>query len=101
MEAGETETQTALRELAEETGLTAALDPSATVTIEYPLSPISRKQAVYFLGQVHGEPNIRQGEIQAFRWATAEELKDYLFPDMLEACRKTNKVTNSPESDIC
>lgn len=88
MEAGETETETALRELYEETGLTAILDPCATATIEYPISPVARKQVVFFLGQVNGTPRTRAGEIEGFRWVKAGELNDYLFPDTVSACQK-------------
>ena len=55
-------------------------------SIEYPISPISRKQVVFFPGQVSGTPKARHGEIDAFRWVKAEELKDYLFPDTVTAC---------------
>ena len=88
MEAGETEVQTALRELFEETGLTAELDTSKTATIEYPISPIARKQVIFFLGRVDGTPAPRLGEIENCRWVKAEELKDYLFADTVEACTK-------------
>ena len=87
MEIGETETDTALRELWEETGLRAVLDTRKTATIEYPISPIARKQVVFFLGETSGIPNAREGEIQSFRWVKAEELKNYLFPDTVDALR--------------
>lgn len=95
MEAGETEEQTALRELFEETGLTAQLDTRRAV-IEYQLlreygtevgeSAIPRKQVVFFPGRVNGTPKVRDGEIASFKWVRAEELKDYLFPDTVDAC---------------
>ena len=87
MEAGETEVQTALRELFEETGLTAKLDAGRCASIEYPISSFARKQVVFFLGEVTGVPKVREGEIDKFKWVTAEELKDYLFPDTYEACK--------------
>ena len=43
MEAGETEEETALRELFEETGMTAVLDTGKRATMEYPISPHCRK----------------------------------------------------------
>lgn len=86
MEAGETEMETALRELREETGLTARLDPDQRTIIEYPVGIGARKQVVFFLGQVSGRPRIREGEITRCKWVTAEELKDYLFPDTVAAC---------------
>lgn len=86
MEAGETEVQTALRELNEETGLTAELDEGISAAIEYPIRPIGRKQVVFFPGEVSGTPRIRPGEIARFKWITAEELKDHLFPDTVKMC---------------
>lgn len=93
MEAGETEIQTALRELEEETGLTARLDSSNSAVIEYPILPGCRKQVVFFLGQVSGTPRTRAGEIQGFKWVTEEELKEHLFPDTVEACMKLLQST--------
>ena len=87
IEAGETDVQTALRELYEETGLTATLDTSRCASIEYPISSFARKQVAFFLGEVTGVPKVREGEIDKFKWVTAEELKDYLFPDTYEACK--------------
>lgn len=88
MEAGETEEQTALRELWEETGLAAKLDASRRAAIEYPISDIARKQVVFFLGQVEGEAALPEKEIEKFKWVTAGSLKDHLFPDTVEACKK-------------
>lgn len=87
MEAGETEVQTAQRELYEETGLTAKPDTARSATIEYPISDFARKEVLFFLGEVTGEPKVRAGEIEKFKWVTAEELKDYLFPNAFEACK--------------
>lgn len=88
MEAGETEMDTAIRELPEETGLQAKLIPGARVIDEYMVSPITRKQVVLFLGEVQGEPVPREEEIETFRWVKADKLKDYLHPDTYEACAK-------------
>lgn len=88
MERGETEAQTALRELSEETGLTAILDMEKTAVIEYPLSSISKKQVVFFRGEVSGKVTPQASEVERFKWVRAEELKDYLFPDTVEACLK-------------
>lgn len=88
MEAGETEVQTALRELWEETGLTAKLDTSRHATIEYPISNIARKQVIFYLGQVEGEVTFPANEIEKFKWVRAEELERHLFPDTVEACKK-------------
>ena len=87
MEAGETETETALRELEEETGLRARLDINHTAVIEYPISPICRKQVVFFPGEVTGTPSVRHGEIENYKWVRAEELGSFLFPDTVAAIR--------------
>ncbi len=91
MEAGESELQTALRELAEETGLTANIDASRSAAIEYPISDFAQKEVVFYLGEVSGDPKVREGEIDKYRWVTSEELKDYLFPDTYDACKKLLK----------
>ena len=88
IEAGETDVQAALRELYEETGLTAKLDTSRSAAIEYPISSFARKQVVFFLGEVAGAPKVREGEIEKFKWVTAAELKQDLFPDTYAACER-------------
>jgi len=91
MEAGETEIDTALRELAEETGLSATLDVSRSATIQYPISDYAHKEVVFYLGAVSGIPNVRKGEIDAYKWVSEEELKNFLFPDTFEACKELLK----------
>ncbi len=86
MEAGETERQTALRELYEETGLTAQLDTEKSAVIEYAISPTVCKKVVFFLGQVSGTPHVREGEIESYRWVTADKLAEYLHADTADAC---------------
>lgn len=88
MEAGETEVQTALRELYEETGLRARLDSRYAASIEYAISPVAKKQVVFFPGQVSGIPKVRPGEIERFKWVSQQELAQYLFPDTVDACTK-------------
>jgi ADP-ribose pyrophosphatase len=76
------------RELREETGLTARQDSAHRAVIEYPISPVGRKQVVFFPGQVSGIPRVRPGENERFKWVTADELDAHLFPDTAAACRK-------------
>lgn len=91
MDAGETEEQTALRELREETGLTAKLVDDKRVSLQYDVSPVTQKQVVLFLGKVNGEVKLQEKEIRDHRWVRESELADYLFPDSLEACKKLLK----------
>lgn len=88
MEPGETDIQTALRELCEETGLAARLDTSRAASIEYPISGFARKEVVFYLGEVAGVPKVREGEIDRYKWVSAEKLQTYLFPNAYEACKK-------------
>lgn len=88
MEAGETETQSALRELKEETGLTATLIPGARTVSEYDISPLIRKQVILFLGEVHGDVIPQETEIVNYRWVRFDKLPNYLLPDTFEACKE-------------
>lgn len=88
MDAGETETQTALRELAEETGLIATLVPGARTVSQYDIPPLTRKQVVLFLGEVHGDVIPQEKEIVNYRWVRFDELPGYLHPDTFAACAK-------------
>lgn len=92
MEAGEAETETALRELMEETGLTAKLIPGARTVAEYNIPPLTRKQVVLFLGEVHGSVIPQDKEIKTYRWVKAGALKEYLHPDTFNACKRLLEV---------
>ena len=86
MEAGETESQTALRELMEETGLHARLFTERRVTLEYDIPPYIRKQVVLFLGEVEGTVREQRLEIVDHRWVKAGQIQKYLHPDTCKAC---------------
>lgn len=86
MEVGESESDTALRELFEETGLNAILDTQKRAVIEYDIPPLLHKQVVLFLGEVHGAVTAQEQEIADYRWVKAAELQDYLHPDTYKAC---------------
>lgn len=88
MEMDETEQQTALRELREETGLTAALLPGVRVMAEYPLPGQRLKQVVLFAGEAEGTLRLQDSEITGHRWVRAEDLKAYLQPEGYAACMR-------------
>lgn len=91
MEAGETEEDTALRELFEESGLHAELDHSSLAVMEYDLSPRIRKQVVLFLGRAEGQLLLQESEIAGAKWLPAQQLADLLHPDTWNACRELLK----------
>ena len=64
MEPGETEEETALREIREEAGLTVRLIPGYRETVEYPLpkKPGTMKHVVYFLAEYENQPLVPQPE---------------------------------------
>ncbi len=78
MEAGETEKQTALREVREETGLDVVFSESFRETVEYRLANGGRKQVVLFLAETTAEPDVRAEEIEAFRWCPLVEVREIL-----------------------
>lgn len=81
MELFETEQDTALRELKEETGLAAALHPEFREMVSYPMSGGRTKQVVVFPGAASGNVALQRSEAIAFRWVSAEEAKQLLHPD--------------------
>ncbi len=81
MELFESEQETALRELQEETGLSAQLIPGFREMVSYPMSGGKTKQVVLFPGQVTGAVTLQKTEATAFRWVCAEEAKHLLHPD--------------------
>lgn len=62
VEGDETEIETALREVKEETGLDIELQEHFRQTVEYSPKPNVRKQVVYFLGESHTREYKRQDE---------------------------------------
>lgn len=88
MEAGETEEQTALRELYEETGLKALLHPRERASVAYTIPPAIQKQVILFPGEVSGSLALQRTEISGYRWVTATELPQYLHQDTFDACRE-------------
>ena len=90
MDPGEREEETALRELWEETGLTAELQTENLTVLEYAIPPMTQKQVVLFLGEVHGTITLQQQEITGHRWVSAAELPKYLYWDTYEAIK--NKI---------
>lgn len=83
MEPGETEEQTALREIYEEVGLRVRLLPGFRAVTEYPLPfpPDTRKRVVFFLAEYENqEVTVQESELNAVTiapWPKALELTQY------------------------
>lgn len=95
MEPGETEIQSALRELREETGLSASLQMDLRAVSEYEIAPYVRKQVVLYVGEVSGEIALQETEIVRCLWVGKEELKNYLHPDTYDACKSLLEIAKS------
>jgi 8-oxo-dGTP pyrophosphatase MutT (NUDIX family) len=79
VESGETEPETALREVREETGLNISLMPDFRRQVSYsPRTGVS-KDVVYFLGYAEDSHTTRQEEeISEIRWVSASKCHEYL-----------------------
>lgn len=78
MELFEKETDTALRELKEETGLCASLNTDFREMVSYPMEGGRWKQVVVYPGEVTGDLSLQQTEVVSHRWVTAAEAKRLL-----------------------
>ena len=83
MEPGETEEQTALREILEETGLRVRLIPGFRAVTEYalPAPPDTLKRVVFFLAEYENQtPTPQESELSAITlapWPQALELTEF------------------------
>ena len=83
MEAGETEEQTALREIYEEVGLRVRFLPGFRAVTEYalPYPPDTRKRVVFFLAEYEGQQTtVQESELAAVTiapWPQALELTEF------------------------
>jgi len=69
VEGNETEHETALREVKEETGLTISLQDGFRHSVEYYPRPNTKKQVVYFLGYAEDDrTKCQEEEISEIRW---------------------------------
>lgn len=79
MEPGETEPETALREIFEETGLTVSLDTRFRHTATYNPKEQVEKDVILFLGTpLSGVETPQPSEVQALRWATFSEAAELI-----------------------
>ena len=82
VEAGETERETAMREVLEETSVRITIVPDFRHVVYYAPAPGVEKQVVYFLGrteQVYVHP--QRGEVAQVEWIPLERAESVLTHD--------------------
>ena len=92
MEAGETEEQTALREMREECGMTARLHPTFRQVMRYTINGWMPKEVILFLGEAIGETALQASEIEQSRWVSIQEARILLHPDYRPSLRETEEI---------
>lgn len=78
MERGESERETAEREIYEEAGFRPELQESFREEIHYRISAAGEKSVIYFLSEYDGPIRIRQNEIAGYAWITLGGARQYL-----------------------
>lgn len=94
VEKKETEIETAIREIEEETNIKAQLDENKRYTIYYSPKPNIEKEVVYFLGKVLDDknPKPQQGETEEVLWIDIDKVEDNLsFDNIKEMWQKVLK----------
>ena len=82
MEPGETESETATREIFEETGLHVNFIDGFRHVLSYSPHPQVKKDAVYFLAEANnGKVIIQKSEIANFKWLPYERAESFLTHD--------------------
>ncbi len=79
MKKGESEEETAMREVLEETGLCITLFDEFKTKVEYLLSESRSKEVTFFIGRpLEYSVNIQQEEIQESKWLSYNNMFDIL-----------------------
>jgi 8-oxo-dGTP pyrophosphatase MutT (NUDIX family) len=82
VEAGETELETATREIKEETGIDVMLDPTFRELVTYSPKKDTQKVVVYFIAKAKpGCPVPQENEVAEVRWVEINRAADLLVYD--------------------
>ena len=102
VEGDETERETALREVKEETGYTVALENDYRGISSYLPQPGTHKTVVYFAGVVvEGEPGSEDEGIERVEWIPYTESQAYLtYPSDVVILRDVRKYMARFEEDL-
>ncbi|MBR3898548.1 MAG: NUDIX domain-containing protein [Bacilli bacterium] len=93
-EKGETEIETAIREIKEETNVDVKLDDSKSYRIYYSPNPNISKEVVYYLGKVvdDNNPLAQEGEVTEVIWVDIDKVEETLsFENIKEMWKKVQK----------
>lgn len=91
MERGESERETARREILEEAGFSPELIPGFREEIHYRISATGEKSVVYFLSEYDGPVTVRPNEIAAYAWIKPELAREYLHrANLIRAIEKAH-----------
>lgn len=92
VEDGESEEETARREVFEETGLEITLKKGFRTTVEYTMPNGIAKKVVYFIGEATGQDvTIQQEEIQEYRWLKYNDMLSLMtYENIREVLMKAN-----------
>lgn len=95
MEEGETEIETANREILEETGISVELDSSRRFEFGYHIEEEDiDKTVVLFIGEPNGEVDLKaqEGEISEVFWVPVDEVEGHLqFPEWIDVWHKVKE----------
>ncbi|OQC00056.1 MAG: Diadenosine hexaphosphate hydrolase [Firmicutes bacterium ADurb.Bin099] len=78
MEAGESESDTAIREAWEEVGVRVTPDMGFIRTVEYTIQPVYKKEVVFRISEFNGESRVVKPGIEATGWFVLSEAKKLL-----------------------
>lgn len=96
VESQESEEETALREIKEETGIEAKLDLSKKIQLFYHIDEQNvDKTVVLFIGEPVGslETHAQEGEISEAAWVEADKVEEKLqFPEWKRAWKEARKM---------
>lgn len=102
VEDNETEQETALREILEETGLQATIYPGFRETVNYKVQGDIPKEVVYFLGHPHGnEVKLQDDEVNGFAFLPYDAARKRLsFESNRELLDKAHAFVESQAGKI-
>lgn len=99
MERGESERETAAREIFEEAGFRPELQQEFREEIHYRISAAGEKSVIYFLSEYDGPIRVRPNEIADYAWITTDSARQYLHrSNLIRVIEKARDTVLEAES---